>query len=211
MKESVHFSSLCYSQIKIVRMLRNAFKSANNNIYDVIYNLHFFVQYCLVVFYPSRPSDQIYWHNYFFYIYCTTLCLFLHISLGYAIVLLCICTNNTNVAQYQAIWWLAEQLLCVNTESEYCKTECRRAFCILGRIVCTARTVRFTAHCLRAMDQQAFTCPQAHVSVCESMSDPTGFGFVCVRVCSFPIRTEVHHSSRATAATTCLEWERYHT
>ncbi len=52
-----------------------------------------------------------------------------------------------------------------------------------------------------------YLCPQAHVSVCESMSDPTGFGFVCMRVCSFPIRTEVHHSSRATATTTCLEWE----
>lgn len=179
MKESVHFSSLRYSQIKIVWMLRNAFKSANNNIYDVIYNQHFLYSIVWWYFTPPDPRTK-YIGIIIFFTFIALLCLFLHISLGYAIVLLCICTNNTNVAQYQVIWWLAEQLLRVNTESEYCKTECRRAFCILGRIVCTARTVRFTAHCLRAMDQQAFTCPQAHVSVCESMSDPTGFGFVCV-------------------------------
>lgn len=43
-------------------------------------------------------------------------------------------------------------------------------------------------------------CPEAP-EVCENMSDPTGFGFVCMKVCSFSIKTEVHHSSRATAAT----------
>lgn len=37
--------------------------------------------------------------------------------------------SNTNVAlEYLAKWWVAEQLLHVNTASEYCKSECRRAF-----------------------------------------------------------------------------------
>lgn len=120
-----------------------------STIYDFIYNQHFFSFVTVLsggLFpHPDPRTKYIAIIFFFFYIYCTTFVCFYTHFLGYAIVLLCICNNNTNVAlEYQAIWWLAEQLLRVNTEPEYCKTECHIAFRILGRIVCSARTVQFT-------------------------------------------------------------------
>lgn len=179
-------------------------KSVNNNTQHHLQSTVFFFLYSIVWWSFSPPDPRTKCIGIIFYILLHYF-VFVFTYFGYAIVILCICTNNTNVAlEYRAIRWLAEQLLHVNTESEYCKTECHRAFFILGHIVCTAH---INALFKSNGPTSVYLCPQAHVSLCESMSDPTGFGFVCVRVCSFPIRTEVHHSSRATAATTCLEWE----
>ncbi len=80
----------------------------HSNLRTTIYTMSFTINtflYSIVWWYFTPPDPRTkYIGIIIFFTFIALLCLFLHISLGYAIVLLCICTNNTNVAQYQAIW-----------------------------------------------------------------------------------------------------------
>lgn len=105
-----------------IRMFMNEHTpTADNNKRRHLQSMIFFpVQYCLVDVFSPSPDQIII--IVFCYIYCTTLFLFIWVCN------LSVFTKNTYVAlEYLTKWWLAEQLLLVNTALEYCKTECRRA------------------------------------------------------------------------------------
>lgn len=120
--------SFCYIFRSRLSGQRGCLGTNFTTISDIYNNTHNQLFFCTVLsgglFSPPDPRTKY------------TGIIFLHLLHYFVFVftyfLVCNCfvvCSNTNVAlEYLAKWWVAEQLLHVNTASEYCKSECRRAF-----------------------------------------------------------------------------------